>query len=890
MLSRSKTSVRILVLILALATVVAFTPLTPKAYATDPELYVGGVAVTASGSVTGTNITAGTVTYDASTRTLTLTNATITGSASEPDEADCAAIYSAGSLNIVLYGSNNITGANSSAAASYDATGINVNANGEEDTGVLSISGSGSMLVRAGTSVSSSGNGSVGIFSEGPINVSGSVVVMAYGNTSTQWRSWGIKSGSNITVSDSVQLTGTAGSGFMESVGISAETGISGTGTSRITADGGESSNGIGLRVIAGNTISANGGNFLVKGKDKAFYKSVDMFQTAVTLGTGEVATTNTAYNATGTNADYTSGTANDTGVKYFEAEPERYSLHVAGIEVNAKNKDSITGTGISGSVTYNSSTNTLTLNNAAITSGAGISYSGSAPFYIILTGTNSIINDGSGTGMYLGVYPSVINGTGSLTITTPGIAITAGDLTIKGVTIVATGKKGILVKGPVGLVIDGGNVTANKTANDNDSSMGIDTTSLLMKKGVLNATGDIGIKASKSITISGGDVTATGTTALPVNIDSSSPSLNNLTITAGTLTASGRLGIQAVGTTYIKGGSVKIKTGDFGLNSDLEMSGGTIIIEGTGSSKSPAIIGTIDLSGYTDPYIYAGDASSSYQKVTVAELKANYHDYKYLRIQPQAESTNPSISILPPAITTQPKDAGYNINDAAAALIVATSDAGAKFQWQQSADGTTWTNIDGATAASYTPAANASGTTYYRCVITGSIGLTAMSDTAKITVSEKYAIPQPGTERTIKGFKYRITVSPADADSYGEVRLVMETTKHRLGVIPSVITIDGYKFKVKIVSANAFSGNDRITSLTVGKYVRAINRSAFSKCSKLATIRFAGKNLTYIGKNAFSTCAQGCKFKIPASKFKAYKKLLLASGLPKGAEIVKVY
>jgi len=151
-----------------------------------------------------------------------------------------------------------------------------------------------------------------------------------------------------------------------------------------------------------------------------------------------------------------------------------------------------------------------------------------------------------------------------------------------------------------------------------------------------------------------------------------------------------------------------------------------------------------------------------------------------------------------------------------------------------------------------------------------------------------KYRITKPSTHAATVTSK-STTVRAAAVSTYGEVTVIGPVKKTYTELtIPAKVTLNGYVYKVRSISAKAFRSNANLESVTVGKYVRAINRSAFSKCSKLATIRFAGKNLTYIGKNAFRTCAQGCEFNVPASKFKAYKKLLAASGLPKGAEIIK--
>lgn len=86
--------------------------------------------------------------------------------------------------------------------------------------------------------------------------------------------------------------------------------------------------------------------------------------------------------------------------------------------------------------------------------------------------------------------------------------------------------------------------------------------------------------------------------------------------------------------------------------------------------------------------------------------------------------------------------DATYYIGDIAKALNAsATSAAGTiTYQWQQSANGTTWTDIGNATDATYTPSASAISTTYYRCVVTNSYGgltSTLTSNEAKIVVQD---------------------------------------------------------------------------------------------------------------------------------------------------------
>ncbi len=73
---------------------------------------------------------------------------------------------------------------------------------------------------------------------------------------------------------------------------------------------------------------------------------------------------------------------------------------------MTSDNKDGITGTGISGTVTYDSDTNTLTLNDAAITTSYMVSaanYGIYAPFglNLKLVGANSIALPNSGYTVY---------------------------------------------------------------------------------------------------------------------------------------------------------------------------------------------------------------------------------------------------------------------------------------------------------------------------------------------------------------------------------------------------------------------------------------------------------------------------------------------------------
>ena len=97
---------------------------------------------------------------------------------------------------------------------------------------------------------------------------------------------------------------------------------------------------------------------------------------------------------------------------------PVSYGITVAGVEVNSENASNITGDNITaGTVSFNPQTNTLTLNNATIGNDgsdpepmetSGVDYSGTDDFTINLIGTNTI-NSGNCSAIRGGQTPKLI-------------------------------------------------------------------------------------------------------------------------------------------------------------------------------------------------------------------------------------------------------------------------------------------------------------------------------------------------------------------------------------------------------------------------------------------------------------------------------------------------
>ncbi len=133
--------------------------------------------------------------------------------------------------------------------------------------------------------------------------------------------------------------------------------------------------------------------------------------------------------------------------------------------------------------------------------------------------------------------------------------------------------------------------------------------------------------------------------------------------------------------------------------------------------------------------------------------------------------------TVTTPSITAQPT--GNTVTEGSAAEFSITATAGSEtptYQWQQSTDnGSNWTNIESATSANYTTEATTTSMSgnQYRCVVTGSGGVSVISSAATLTVQAKPAtVPVTGVTLnkntlelyTGKSETLTATVEPANA------------------------------------------------------------------------------------------------------------------------------
>ena len=101
---------------------------------------------------------------------------------------------------------------------------------------------------------------------------------------------------------------------------------------------------------------------------------------------------------------------------------------------------------------------------------------------------------------------------------------------------------------------------------------------------------------------------------------------------------------------------------------------------------------------------------------------------------------------------------------------------------------------------------------------------------------------------------------------------------------VPSTVIYEGVKYKVTSISAKAFSGENNITSLTIGKYVTHIHKDAFIGCTSLKKLVIKTKLLSSktVSKKVFTPIPASCKVYISKKVKDTYPRLLKARGLSK--------
>lgn len=271
----------------------------------------------------------------------------------------------------------------------------------------------------------------------------------------------------------------------------------------------------------------------------------------------------------------------------------ESYNLWIGNDEVTT---DKTTGDGWS----YDANSNTLTLTNATIENGhsisgdpAGVLYTGSETLNVVLVGDNNIKAPQGSYKLTYGIYSAngiTISGDGSLSTDVSNDGIYATSVTIKSGTIDASGNTGINVSSTGTVSIEGGSVTLIQCID------GIFCKDLSISGGTVNISqAGEAFEVSQDVKISGGSVTVSGATAIRAG--------RNIELSGGSVEASGTVaGLKTSGEDIkISGGTVKASaTGTNGnaINSSrhVDIEGGTV--EATGGDVAILASGQVKLTG----------------------------------------------------------------------------------------------------------------------------------------------------------------------------------------------------------------------------------------------------------------------------------------------------
>ena len=120
-----------------------------------------------------------------------------------------------------------------------------------------------------------------------------------------------------------------------------------------------------------------------------------------------------------------------------------------------------------------------------------------------------------------------------------------------------------------------------------------------------------------------------------------------------------------------------------------------------------------------------AGATSTTYNFTPTATMSGNYYQAVFTNAGGSVDTSAATLTInTAPVVTARPANKTVNVGVTATFTAAASGTPTPTVEWQTSTDGTTWTNITGATATSYTFApTTAQNGLQYRALFTNSLG-----------------------------------------------------------------------------------------------------------------------------------------------------------------------
>lgn len=147
---------------------------------------------------------------------------------------------------------------------------------------------------------------------------------------------------------------------------------------------------------------------------------------------------------------------------------------------------------------------------------------------------------------------------------------------------------------------------------------------------------------------------------------------------------------------------------------------------------------------------------------------------------------------------------------------------------------------------------------------------------------------PKKGTTFTVAGITYKVTKAASnDGKTAGTVTLTKATKKKLAKAnIAATVKSNGFTYKITAIGSNAFKGQKKLKTVTIGTNVTSIGNGAFNGCASLKTVTIKSTKLTKVGANAFKGINKKATIKVPKAKKKAYTKLLKGKGQAKTVKI----
>ena len=390
------------------------------------NVWVGGTQVTSANkdNVLGNSGTP-TVTYDPTTKTLTLNNATISS-----ENTQGQGIYASDDLTINLIGTNTITGSDNS----IYSTGALTITSENETKGSLTMSSAGDLTT---------------VYATAPITIQGSAVVNATINGGAQAIHSNPSSGTgSITITGNAKVT------------------AKNTRTLSQTSDAADAHS---VALLTGTYGSTSGTITVSDSASLLAQGSTQALKCETFTATAQGLITEVSKNYTGANPETTYNSSSLANYKYVHVHPSadvvKYDVWVGGTQVTSQNKDTIQN-----GVSYNPAAKTLTLTNATITGAPSRKYTSTITdacgiyakhdLKVALVGSSTI--NRTPTEQLYGSYGIFVSG--KLTFTSDS----AGSLTVSGGTSNNSGNAWVPGVYASGITVNNCNVTAmGGTASD---------------------------------------------------------------------------------------------------------------------------------------------------------------------------------------------------------------------------------------------------------------------------------------------------------------------------------------------------------------------------------------------------------------------------------------